>query len=292
MAKNVFRNTRGPTRPLKEAAATLATAVWCGEVIVAVLLASRRFSGAFAPPESATLSILAGGFCVAVSLFCCGIASAASMNPRNITARVVVVVLTAVPPLIVGLSLLPNGSVTGMSALLTMCALSVFGAVVLNGGLSGIAGNDARPESAVPEIPNHAEQAVDASTAAEPIEFDWDRERVEPASPAENSAKISQWMSRTLADDGAGETIEGVVMAEFAAGQKTAVVHLSFVPPLAAIPEIECEPPAAADVRLRTASVQTYGARIEARRGESIESEARIEIAYAAFAPACRDRAA
>ena len=82
------------------------------------------------------------------------------------------------------------------------------------------------------------------------------------------------------------------ITVRFTAGQKTAVVHLPFTPPLESIPEIECEPSDDADVRLRTAAVQTYGARIEVRRTEPVETAANVEIAYAAVAPVSRDRAA
>lgn len=292
MAKDRSPNTGLRRRSLKEAAATLATAIWCGEVIVAVLVSSRRYSGAFTPPESALLSLLAAGGCAAISLGCCGIESVASTKPRGIAARVMVILLTAVPPFVVGLSLLPNDSATGVSGLLTMCILIAFAAVVLNGGLSAFTGSDTGTKSTFRERPQNSMRPVETPVIAEESRPNWLHEPAEPESAPETSGNVSQWMSRTLADDGESETIEGVVTVHFAAGQKTAIVHLSFLPPLASTPEIDCEPQDAADVRLRTAAVQTYGARIEARRTDSLETTARVEIAYSAFAAIHQERAA
>ena len=86
-------------------------------------------------------------------------------------------------------------------------------------------------------------------------------------------------MQRRLSDDGR-ETLEGEFTAVFTAGQKQAVVHLAFCPPLHGIPELECEPIDGADVRWKLAVAQPYGARIDVHRGGPLGHPAEIRLAW------------
>ncbi len=84
-------------------------------------------------------------------------------------------------------------------------------------------------------------------------------------------------------DEFGGEQIMGTVIAEFAEGQKRAHLHISFVPPLESIPEVEAEPAGDDPLRLKVAMRQPYGIRIEVRR--AIASTAlRAEIGFSATA--------
>lgn len=298
VSETVSPTNRGtlPDRSPLQPVASLATAVWSGEVIVAVLVASRRFAGAFVPPASPWLGLLAACGCAVISLICCALHATTSVPAKHVVGRVSVLLLTAVPPVVVGMSLLPNSSAAGFAFLLVLCTLVGFGATLLVGGL---AGGEVWNRFRSPDVPSPVAPAEQPSEVAdaiadvpEPLPF----HRVPAGETAESAegpgANVSQWMSRTMADDGTSETIEGVVAVSFEKGQKTAVVHLSFLPPLGAVPELECEPQEGPDVRLRTAAVHNYGARVEVRRVGATDDDARVEIAYAAFSAVPQDRAA
>lgn len=84
-----------------------------------------------------------------------------------------------------------------------------------------------------------------------------------------------------IRDDHGGEMVEGTIQVFFEVGQKRAHLHVPFSPPLAGLPEVECEPASDDQVRLKVAVRQPYGVRIEARRAEASES-LRTEISFAA----------
>lgn len=84
-----------------------------------------------------------------------------------------------------------------------------------------------------------------------------------------------------IRDEHGGEMVEGTIQVFFEVGQKRAHLHVPFSPPLAGLPEVECEPANDDQVRLKVAVRQPYGVRIEARRAEASES-LRTEISFAA----------
>jgi hypothetical protein len=84
-----------------------------------------------------------------------------------------------------------------------------------------------------------------------------------------------------IRDEHGGEMVEGTIKVFFEVGQKRAHLHVPFSPPLAGLPEVECEPAGDDQVRLKVAVRQPYGVRIEARRAEASES-LRTEVSFAA----------
>ncbi len=80
----------------------------------------------------------------------------------------------------------------------------------------------------------------------------------------DGSTPVESW-TRTESD---GEvSIEAVVLARFIEGSKLAVVHLPFVPPLPAVPQIECEPlDSGCDVTIQTDAAYRHGARLSITR--------------------------
>jgi hypothetical protein len=91
-----------------------------------------------------------------------------------------------------------------------------------------------------------------------------------------------------IRDEHGGEMIEGTIKVFFEQGQKRAHLHVPFSPPLAGLPEVECEPTGDDPIRLKVAVRQPYGVRIEARRAEANEA-LRTEISFAAvYTPSSR----
>lgn len=97
-----------------------------------------------------------------------------------------------------------------------------------------------------------------------------------------DDAAATQWMVRRT--DAAGESIEGAVRVEFAVGQRDAVVHVTFCPPLPATPVVELEDVDGADWQLKAAAVFPYGLRLQVQRGRDVSQPASGRVAYLATA--------
>jgi hypothetical protein len=82
-------------------------------------------------------------------------------------------------------------------------------------------------------------------------------------------------------DEHGGEMIEGTIRVFFDVGQKRAHLHIPLSPPLAGLPEVECEAVSDDSVRCKVAVRQPYGIRIEARRSDASQ-ELTTEIGFAA----------
>jgi len=78
------------------------------------------------------------------------------------------------------------------------------------------------------------------------------------------SAALVQSLTRERTDDG-GEALHALVRADCEAGDRVAVVHLAFCPPLAAAPELAAHVLDDSGAEARIALAQPYGARIELR---------------------------
>lgn len=83
-------------------------------------------------------------------------------------------------------------------------------------------------------------------------------------------------------DESGSEMVEGVLTVRFEEGQKRANLHVPFSPPLAGIPEVECECVGDEQLRLKVPVRQSWGIRIEARRSRA-DSALETEIGFAAL---------
>lgn len=90
----------------------------------------------------------------------------------------------------------------------------------------------------------------------------------------------TQWMTRRQEAD--GEAIEGTVRVEFAPGQREAVAHVTFCPPLATVPDVELECVDGEDWQLKPDAVLPYGLRIQIRRSTAITLAQSGVVAYLA----------
>jgi hypothetical protein len=105
-----------------------------------------------------------------------------------------------------------------------------------------------------------------------------------------NPQPPSHWQKRLVVDG--GEMIEGEALVEFQPGQKEAVLHLSFCPPLTVVPEVHGEDARGGDVEIRAESVHTFGARLSIRRSAGLDSAESRQISYVAVPPDVGDAAA
>ena len=128
------------------------------------------------------------------------------------------------------------------------------------------------------EEPSAAESQESAPRDARP----WQAESsVAGAAEAEDS--ISPGLQRSQ-DESGSEVVEGVIRVRFDKGQKRANLHVPFSPPLAGMPDVECECVGDEPLRLKVPVRQSYGIRIEARRSNADEA-LDTEVGFAACCP-------
>jgi hypothetical protein len=96
-------------------------------------------------------------------------------------------------------------------------------------------------------------------------------------SPSEN---LLQEFTRVQGDG--VEIIGGRVAIRFAAQEQTAVLHLSFCPPLASDPVVAVRTLAADSVVVKAAECRSYGLRLEAKRGREVAAPLLVRVEYEA----------
>jgi hypothetical protein len=111
----------------------------------------------------------------------------------------------------------------------------------------------------------------------------------EDSQAGDETAAISEGLTSEVVrlerseDEFGGVMIEGIARAAFAAGQKRVNLQIPISPPLAGVPEVECEPTGHEPLRVRAALRQPYGLRIEVRRSEAsqpLEAEISFSAVY------------
>lgn len=99
---------------------------------------------------------------------------------------------------------------------------------------------------------------------------------------AEAAGEVVQQYTRSRLPLG-GEVMAGTLMAEFAAGQRTASLHIAFCPPFLELPECSAEASDGADVEIKLVLLLPYGARFDVRRRGSCEQPATWRLEFCAF---------
>lgn len=272
----------GTAKPSHSAALGL----WTTLGLFTAVLASRRFAGAYTGPlptgvlaVAVLLAVTASG--VSLWLFRRGRskddpALRKAGLPGDIRAWLPEITAWGLPTLFaVTISAQPTAAQLG-----TLIALSAMGAVSL-----GIAVLEttvwwqtllSEPQIA-PTLPaplpvmNNEPTFEPVATEQEPI-AELDEEIADEST--------TQWMTRRKEAD--GEAIEGTVRVEFAAGQREVVLHVTFCPPLASVPEVEFECVDGEDWQIKSEAALPYGLRIQVRRSTAVTLEQSGLIAYMA----------
>jgi hypothetical protein len=291
--------TRGP----QDLRTAFALAIWSVTTLVAAVLISRRIGGAFGAETGAVTPCLAATVAFLFSLAANALRCTANPSATN-RKQLVAAAVTLVPPLGIGVALWTSSSalVGGyLTALLVVAALAAIvtrdlssDAVVGNFALlSPPAGRGLPSQSSVQvavnvqpssvlELPMHSDQDT---IGPDEVPFPVDEESGE-ADPS-----ILQWMTRRQLADGR-EAVEGAVRIFFESGNRFAVAHIAFVPPLSERPNAECQVLVDFEGRARIGVAQAYGLRIEARRSESDLCALSVEVAFSAETRAAQSAAA
>jgi len=96
-----------------------------------------------------------------------------------------------------------------------------------------------------------------------------------------DAEEIVQQLYR-VRDDQGQEIIYGTLRADFKAGQRTAVVHVGFCPPLPHIPQIEAESHPGTSARINVVQSLAHGTRLDVRLPAPAEADRHILIDMAA----------
>ena len=243
----------------RESVRTACIVVCAGHGVVALVLVWRALAGAltreFSPLAASVVATLAVAVGFAVWLVT---RWTRAQSPREWW---LLVAAAFAPPLLVMVVMVPAGSVGAIACATVLVAASAGAVWAVEDGL----------------VPNANEPEASAKLTR-------------PDAGGERRGVVVQWMSRTQAPGG-GETVEGGIKVAFARGQRQEVLHVSFCPPLAGVPEVDCEVLDEAPVDVRVAAAQPYGLRLEARRDDPQEALT-TEIGFAATARAAQAAAA
>lgn len=100
-----------------------------------------------------------------------------------------------------------------------------------------------------------------------------------PAEPT-SLPNVIQQLTRARADH--GESIIGILRADFAAGQRLAVLHVAFCPPLEAVPEVSLEVQEGPDAVLKATLIQSFGLRMEVRLEDTPDESCSVTARFVA----------
>jgi hypothetical protein len=102
-----------------------------------------------------------------------------------------------------------------------------------------------------------------------------------PIEPLDRSSTLLQQLSRSRDTDGR-ETIQGTIVAEFAAGERVATLHIAFCPPFESLPQVEAEIANGPDGSVKVAQVLHNGARLDVRLPQAAIEAVAISLEFAA----------
>ena len=221
--------------------------------------------------------------------------------------------MTLIPPLVVALALWAGGSPFVGGFLAALFAFALLATLASRGLLhaAAVASQSVSPELKAEPRPVRLEaHSIEAdednrrsdapklgaarngpTPATQPVESPLLIDEPIDEEDCERDPAIVQSTIRRQESDGS-EVVEGAVRISFGAPDRTAVAHVSFIPPLSRRPRAECQVLVDFEGRVRVALSQAYGLRIEARRPESCSGTTSIDVAFIATVSAVQSAAA
>ncbi len=282
----------------KDFRVVFASTVWTAVTLIAAVLLSRRLAGAFGTIRPVALPCVAGTMATCVSLAAHALWSAANPSASG-RKQAFAATLTILPTIVIAdvLWTFPSALTGGYLA-----ALFVFAALATwfirdfvpresqsVERVEGVVSSALESKLAHGQIPPVTPRPIDPPTIlGVALPFD---EPIEAETCDEVDATLSQTIVRRQLTEGA-EVVEGTVRIHFEPGARTAVAHVSFVPPLAEKPRTECQVQSDFDGRVRIGLSQAYGLRIEARRSEPTEEAGDVLVGFSAEVRAVKSEAA
>jgi hypothetical protein len=294
---SAITENRSLSRIGKDVRVVFASSVWTLIALIAAVLLSRRIAGAFGSVPVA-LPCVAGTAATFFSLAAHALWSAANPGASG-RRQAFAAVLSVLLPLIVADVLWTTASplVGGyLAALFVLAGLATlfmrdFVPIEVESLEQNWNGSSVRVETG----PQPGKILRETFAAIEPAPSQEVALSYEDALDEESCDEIDHTLSQSIVRrqpaEGA-EIIEGSIRIHFGPGERTAVSHVSFVPPLADRPRAECQVLTDFDGRVRIGLSQAYGLRIEARRAEPAGAATDVVVAFSAEVRAAQSEAA
>ena len=260
--------------------------LWTGLIVIAAVSSSRRMSGQFSQALSNLETCFAVTLAVVTSLLAYVLYWSRGRSHRESQPLILVGVVTLVPPFALGLALQPNPSTVAISYLASLffiAGMAIFAMGEMIVTPSQPKSSDSHPTFSAQNgpLPLHSSQPEEINNP------DGFRSELHP----QDNPLVTQWLKRSVSDS-YQEQIEGEILVALSTGQKLAIVHVPFVPPLVARPQIECRGDNNVHVRFKVASINLYGIRIEIRRFGSDTAATSMRLCFTATTSAVQSEAA
>jgi hypothetical protein len=260
--------------------------LWTGLIVIAAVISSRRMSGQFSQDLSNLEACSAVTLAVVTSLLAYVLYWSTGRSHRESQPLILVGVVTLVPPFALGLALQPNPSAFAVSYLVSLFLVTCM--LIFAMGEMIVSAPHSNSSASHPTLP--------AQVGSLPLQTSQSETLIKgdafcSESDPKDDPLVTQRLKRSVFDR-FQEQIEGEISVALAAGQKLAVVHVPFVPPLSARPHIECRIDTDAAVRFKVASINSYGIRIEIRRSGSDTEATSMQLCFTATTPAVHSEAA
>ena len=253
--------------------------------MAALILVSRRLAGALAHPlePAMLLAVAAMAAAAAAAIRLTWLSPAPATAPPSIDRAVMILTSVAVAALAAGLCL-PGTSAAGL--FLVWALLGAEESWAWGRRLRGGFGAASSPEQhAVPVVPTQVGASRPPRGALSP--------RAMPILDAEDATLprgVTQQLTRSQAADGT-EELSGWLRIAFVAGQRTGSLHVAFCPPFAATPELAVEQLDGPEVRIKTAQLMPYGARLDLKLAASADEPTSVLLQFSARTAAEKNRA-
>lgn len=283
---------------IRKIAGTLLTGIW---LITAVVL-SRRISGDASALTSEWAACLIGCGILAASCLCVSVPGVIESNVSR-SMQLPALGFVLLPGLVLGLTLLPAGSSSGVACLIGLHVLSLVAVVhfdervgIVGGDSTALFGSGKTAQTCSELLDTSPDRCSDSETecrSAPDNGHSFDGSVFDSAAelPNENSDHDrTQSMVRSVVDG--CDVIEGNIQVVIEAGRKLGVAHLPIVPAFSETPEFECEPLDESDVSIRTTAIHSYGIRIEVTRKGDCSEAMNVEIGWFASCPVTQSAAA
>jgi hypothetical protein len=89
--------------------------------------------------------------------------------------------------------------------------------------------------------------------------------------------QVLQQLTRSRTTDGC-ETIRGTLIAEFAAGERSAIIHTAFCPPFERLPSVKCEAVGGPGCEVKVSQILHQGVRLEVRLSRASTAAQRVTL--------------
>lgn len=250
-----------------------ANGLWIGPAVIVVVLACRRFAGAFAGGMTdAAICLVASGISgfVLLAVTLDQLTQDETLESLDFNWRTV---LKLSPAMMVGWLLLVSPSIATI-AFLTIQAVAV---VIVGWGVSRLSphvlSEMVREFSTSPTLKHPA-------TAIESPALKVTQDPHSTSEDIEHDEFLHEMTRRHVFEDQIGwDVLQGVLTVDFQDNQRKVALHIPICPPMSQSPEAECAVIGGESANVDVSSVHPYGVRLEVRRPTG-GGDSRVQLEY------------